>query len=290
MAAPRKHRHAPLWPVALVVLAVGFVLFLALTFTGAFGIHIESGYPSPTPTPSGTLPHTPLPPRLAEPVIDSSAIVVSGNAVTIHWDPVEGADKYLLRYSGSEPVPSNTGLGFGTPVAVLALRYGETRDPRYTFDGLVPGTEYTFYVIAHDDDSRYRRSGEAEVKVKVPSLPTPPTPIVDTDATVVSGNAVTFYWGRIEGVGKYRVAYVGYEVGPDGQLNPPKSGLVLGHEVTIFASHTTEGLMPSLVYTFRIAAFGDGLRYAGLSSPAEVTVQTPPDESSHGQGGAKPGE
>lgn len=129
--------------------------------------------------------------------------------------------------------------------------------------------------------------------VQIPSLPTPPTPIVNTDATVVSGTTATFHWDRIDGASKYRVGYVGYEVGPNGQLNlhfRSKDGYVWGYEDTSGTSHTTENLIPSLVYTFRIAAIGDGTRYAGLSSPAEVTVQAPPVDSSHGQSKAKPDE
>lgn len=153
MAAPRKPRHAPLWPVALVALAVGFVLFLALTFAGSFGIHIESGYPFGTPTPHTTLPTPPAP------IIDTDATVVSGNAVTLQWSTVTGASNYVIVYEGYKPPPSNE----------FTWGHEETESMSHMVVGLFPGVAYTFHVYAHGDGVRYSDGSQpAVVEVQIP--------------------------------------------------------------------------------------------------------------------------
>ena len=149
MASPMKLGTAVFWLVVLVL--IGFILLLILILNGFF-IRFDSGHLEGIPTPTPSL-------QLSEPVIDTSAIVVSGNTVTIHWEPVEDADWYTLTYTWYEFPPDG---GF--------VSRGEgTADTHYTVEGLIAGVEYTFHVFAHGDRSRYRAGSSAEVKVKVPS-------------------------------------------------------------------------------------------------------------------------
>ena len=140
---------AVFWLVVLVL--IGFILLLILILNGFF-IRFDSGHLEGIPTPTPSL-------QIPEPVIDTSAIVVSGDTVTIRWEPVEGADQYILSYGWYE---TSYNLGYTS-----RLKY--TVDTHYTVQDLVAGVEYTFRVSAHGDASRYRSSSSAEVKVKVPS-------------------------------------------------------------------------------------------------------------------------
>ena len=154
MASPEKSTKSAIWTWLLVLIPMligGIVLLFALAYSGAF-IRLENGPLEGTPTPTPSL-------QLSEPVIDTSAIVVSGNTVTIRWEPVEGADRYILSYGWYE---TSYNLGYTS-----RLKY--TVDTHYTVQDLVAGVEYTFRVSAHGDASRYRSSSSAEVKVKVPS-------------------------------------------------------------------------------------------------------------------------
>ena len=153
MAAPKKSRNAALWPWLLVLtVVVGFVLFLALFLSGSF-IRFESHTLSEgTPTPIPDVSHLP---RLSEPTIDASAIFISDDAVTIRWEPVLGARRYVLRDKASA-----TGFGRGT--------LGSTADTHMTVSGLVAGAEYTLQLVAYGDELRYRPSHPVEVTVQIP--------------------------------------------------------------------------------------------------------------------------
>ena len=142
------HRWLLVCGAVLMGCLVIIVLYITLT-VASLGWR-DFGHTEATPTPSL---------QLSEPVIDTSAIVVSGNTVTIHWEPVEDADWYTLTYTWYEFPPDG---GF------VSRREG-TADTHYTVEGLIAGVEYTFHVFAHGDRSRYRAGSSEEVKVKVPS-------------------------------------------------------------------------------------------------------------------------
>lgn len=108
----------------------------------------------------------------------------------------------------------------------------------------------------------------------------PSTPVIDTDAIVVSGNTVILHWSAIAGASRYGIGYEGYE-------DPPDDGVIWGYDETESTSHTVEGLTPGVVYTFAIRAYGDGVRYsADWSRSAVVEVRIPPDDDMSEEGGA----
>ena len=110
--------------------------------------------------------------------------------------------------------------------------------------------------------------------------PTPPAPIIDSSATVVIGDAVTLEWSAVAGASKYRIGYEGYE-------DPPYAGFTWGFAETKSTRHTVEGLTPGVVYTFGIAAYGDGVRYSrDWSRSTAVEVRIPPDDDMSEEGGA----
>ena len=143
------------WSCILVtVVAGGIALSLVLLVTGKIGPGTGEPVPTPTPTPSVT--PLPTPPT---PAVDTSAIVVSGNSVTIHWRPVAGVSTYGVSYEGYET----------PPYAGRVLEFDRTGETTYTWSGLVAGIEYEFRIGALGDGSRYAGSGRpARVKVQIP--------------------------------------------------------------------------------------------------------------------------
>ena len=155
MMSHGKSTQDPPLPTGCLIFAAGglviVVLLIALFLSQ--GLAIESGLRRGTATPTPNLP------ALSKPVFDASAMVVSGNAVTIHWEPVDGADRYLITFWRNADSSRRARV----------LENGETQDTSYTVDGLDAGTEYTFGVFAFGDELRYRPSPRADVKLIIPS-------------------------------------------------------------------------------------------------------------------------
>ncbi len=143
------------WIKASVLLGSGVIFAVILIVVVIIALYLTQGFGPEATHPWATATPTRSEPRLPEPVF-ASAMAISGDAMTIRWEPVKGAHRYTISFWKNESPP---GSGF--------LKRDGTRNTSYTVDGLVPGVEYTFGVRAHGDESRYRPSERAEVAVQI---------------------------------------------------------------------------------------------------------------------------
>ncbi len=106
--------------------------------------------PNPAPTTTSAAPTVPVEPP--SPPTGVTAEVGEAGTVVLAWDPVKGADGYVILSSSRS----------GGTYAPLA----ETRDPGYTATRLEPGTTVFFVIRAVRGGSQSKSSEELEVAIK----------------------------------------------------------------------------------------------------------------------------
>lgn len=104
---------------------------------------------------------------LATPVLTSE---INGNAITVNWEAIEGADNYTVTLNGTEYNTDQTSM---------------------LFEGLEYATNYYITVVANPKDASANKSSEAaELYVMTPE---DPTPSISVDPTEVYFNCTNNY-------------------------------------------------------------------------------------------------
>ncbi|MGG4108829.1 fibronectin type III domain-containing protein [Paenibacillus lautus] len=153
------------------------------------------------------------------------------NSMTIQWDAVRGADGYLLESS----------------LGVTESVYGT----QYTFDGLLPGTEYE-YTLTPKNRSGYGKSS----KISGYTVPDQPAGIQVTNIEETSADIT---WDVVPGADKYLVQIGGMEY----EVSSP--------------SLSTSGLSGSQLYNFTVWAGNS----SGYGAAAAADLMTKPHAPSN---------
>ena len=130
--------------------------------------------------------------RALEPPTGVEANNIASTTVTMSWDDVPGAVRYLF-------------MGFGTAGAV--------NNPQ-AFTGLTPNTTYTFKVGA-ENAAGETSDWSAEKSFTTLRAMIPPTGL---DSTSTTKDTITMSWNKVEGATKYKIKVCGQGRRDDGSI------------------------------------------------------------------------
>ncbi len=180
-----------------------------------------------------------------------TATATGTTTISVSWDPVTGATKYLLEYLGFEALRDPTQPDW---IEIDTYTSAGTR----TITGLSPGTEYPLRVRAYGDGTTYETDwGEAATFTVSTNLDSPPAP-TGFIAAATARYGIDLEWDTQDGIDRYRVEY-----STDGTAWTLSSDTITGSST----SHAVSGLECDVSYQFRISAYGDGIDYAQAWSP-----------------------
>ena len=168
---------------------------------------------------------------------------VDGDGIRVSWNPVSGAESYVIYRLSSEDGEVNIGTAPGQQTSSFSDTAGTSTPPG------VPGTSYTYAVAARNSAGTSEKSSwstparvfPGNVVVPIPAVPTIPTTVVQ------SPSSITIRWNPSEGA-------VGYKVYRDTTSDGNFENLVSGSTPWTGTSFTDEGLQANTDYFYRVSA------------------------------------
>jgi fibronectin type 3 domain-containing protein len=184
---------------------------------------------------------------VVDPPTNLVANVVSGYQVNLSWDPVAGADFYVIK-KGNAP---------GTETTFTSTSAASTT---FTDDHLTPLTQYAYQVTAVIGPEESPPSNE--VVFTTPAGIAPPTNVM---AMAISTTRIDVSWTAAAGASKYYL-FRATGAGPFAYVT-----------TVVGTSYANMGLTPSTTYSFMLHSADDAGRESGDSNIATaMTPGTPP--------------
>jgi endonuclease I/chitodextrinase len=131
-----------------------------------------------------------------------------------------------------------------------------------TITGLLPSTDYTFYIIARDDEKNSSVASESVVGTTEPGDTQAPSVVSNLTINSTTSNTVTLTWNAATD----NVAVTGYDIYLNGSLKTTSTSL----------TKTVTGLLPLTSYTFYIIARDEAGNLSVASESVPVTTTAAP--------------
>lgn len=188
------------------------------------------------------------------PITDNLVITATaqGQTITVDWDDVDGAAYYKVEYTWTSIAGDD------------CEDYYVTTDSQAVFEGLEPGVEYTFQVIAYPDDadvdheeaySNFASATTDKIKLDSPDGKAAPTS---------ANNGISVSWDAVDNASGYQVKW--RISGSHSSWNT--SGVLDADEL----SFAIENVIDASTYEIQVTAIGDGDHYTD-SNPTRLTCR-----------------
>ena len=188
------------------------------------------------------------------PITDNLVITATaqGQTITVDWDDVDGVAYYKVEYAWTSIAGDD------------CEDYYETTDSQAVFEGLEPGVEYTFQVIAYPDDadvdheeaySNFASATTDKIKLDSPDGKAAPTS---------SNSGISVSWDAVDNASGYQVKW--RISGSHSSWNT--SGVLDADEL----SFAIENVIDASTYEIQVTAIGDGDHYTD-SNPTRLTCR-----------------
>jgi hypothetical protein len=224
-------------------------------------------------------------------VTDLEAVDATENSVTLQWTEVDDGTgepaKYALRYGSPE---ISWGSAYDTEVSVEGTQIGAALE--YTYNGLEPGSEYEFQLVAYrgtlDEDAEF---GDGSNVASATTEVEDPGQVTDLEAVGVSTNSVTLQWTEVDdGTGapaKYALRYGSPEIAWGSAYDTEVS--VEGTEIGATLEYEYGGLEPGTKYEFQLVSYRGTLNvdaeFGDRSNKVSATTESLPDDEPDDNGG-----
>ncbi|CAG7654996.1 OmpL47-type beta-barrel domain-containing protein [Paenibacillus allorhizosphaerae] len=215
------------------------------------GSHVVTGANNSTSRMNYFVVVKPTSPNAAPPAASPSGLtgqLADGPAVSLRWEPVSGAEAYLVYRS--------------TSMDPYFKAVGSTGTTSYTDDAAVMGVTYRYKVAAVNAGGESPQSQQAEVLAYDPSKPRPPAP-AGLQVTATKSMSVALAWTPVEGAVSYGIYRAS---SPDGAYQKIAS--------VSKAAYTDKTVNPSTAYAYKVTATAIGGESA--ASGVVSTTTKPP--------------
>ena len=188
---------------------------------------------------------------------------VDGDGIRVSWNPVSGAESYVIYRLSSEDGEVNIGTAPGQQTSSFLDTTG-TSTP-----SAVPGTSYTYAVAARNSVGTSEKSSWTTPSRVFPGV-NPQIPAVPTGVTAVaqSSSTITIHWNPSEGA-------VGYKVYRD-TTSAGTFENVSGSTPWTGISFPDEGLQANTDYFYRVSAVNSSGDESEKSAPIQIKTGPPP--------------